>query len=114
MLASLMSQAGLQVVGTSIQLLQDTTAVAEPNLESIVYSLDIDLPEWMRGEEDQNNKLAMWGQILTGFGISVQVAAFLFSTVTESGAFYHIIGLFLSLSMALVYLWALFNWIYAL
>jgi hypothetical protein len=44
MLASLMSQADLQEFETSIQMLQDTTAVVEPDLDSIEYSLDIDLP----------------------------------------------------------------------
>ena len=43
----------------------------EPDLDSIEYKTDEDLPDWMRGDYEQNTELTMWAQILAGAGISV-------------------------------------------
>jgi len=43
----------------------------EPDLDSIEYKTDEDLPECMRGDYEQNTELTMWAQILAGAGISV-------------------------------------------
>ena len=52
-------------------MLQETEDAVEPDLDCIELSLDEDAPEWMVGDEEQNNELTMWGQIMIGAGVSL-------------------------------------------
>ena len=97
---------------TSIEILQDTSGIVEPDLDSIEYNTDIFLPEWMRGEEDQNNELTIWEQILIGLGIALQFMAFILSMLI--GRFYYAIGFVLSFAMQVVYIWSVVTWVNAL
>jgi hypothetical protein len=63
-------------------MLQETEEAVEPDLDCIELSLDEDAPEWMVGDEEQNNELTMWGQIMIGAGISLQLIAFFISVIT--------------------------------
>ena len=108
MLTALMSWPDFQILESTIQMLQQTSDIVSPDLDSIEYSYENDMPEWMRGTKDVNNQLAFWGLIMTGFGISLQLAAFAFSMVI--GRFYYITGFILSFGMAGVYIWAAVAW----
>ena len=60
MLDSETSWTDLQILG-GYYFKKETSVLIEPDLDSIEYSTDEDLPEWMRGDWEQNNQLAMWG-----------------------------------------------------
>jgi hypothetical protein len=70
MLAAETSWADLQILG-GYYFRQEVLDAVEPDLDSIEYKTDLDLPEWMRGDYEQNTELTMWAQILAGAGISV-------------------------------------------
>ncbi len=70
MLAAETSWADLQILG-GYMLRNEIQGAMEPDLDSIEYKTDEDLPEWMRGDYEQNTELTMWAQILAGAGISV-------------------------------------------
>jgi hypothetical protein len=70
MLAAETSWADLQILG-GYYFRQEVLDAVQPDLDSIEYKTDEDLPEWMRGDYEQNTELTMWAQILAGAGISV-------------------------------------------
>ena len=94
-------------------MLQETEDAVEPDLDCIELSLDEDAPEWMVGDEEQNNELTMWGQIMIGAGVSLQLIAFIISVITAGSVLTYYIGMILSFGMAGVYVWAVLKWAHA-
>ena len=101
-----------QIMEAAIQLLQASADAVAPDLDSIEYRTDEDLPEWMRGDEEQNNELTMYAQILAGAGIGFQLLAF---AAASFAAFQvnDIIAFVLSLGAAGTYVWAVLKWVHA-
>jgi len=51
MLAAASSWPDLQILETAIQMLQESSEAVQPDLDSLEYRTDEDLPDWMRGDE---------------------------------------------------------------